>query len=101
MNALIFMTFESTFGFEGMMSLNGSLAHGSQTQQDDIFALVKERKKGFAPGQEQNSSAEATTCKCEDGSLPHLPESTKGVKEDRRVNSEAVEETDGLSFSPD
>jgi hypothetical protein len=47
MNALIFMTFESTFGFEGMMSLNGSLALGSQTQQDDICAPVKERKKGF------------------------------------------------------
>lgn len=47
MNALIFMTFESIFGFGGTMSLNGSLADGSQTQQDDIFAPIKERKKGL------------------------------------------------------
>jgi hypothetical protein len=35
--ALIFINFDSTFGFEVMKGLDGSLAHARQTQQDDVF----------------------------------------------------------------
>ena len=35
--ALIFINFDTTFGFEVMTGLDGSLAHGRQTQQDGVF----------------------------------------------------------------
>lgn len=91
--ALVFVSFDPTFGFEGMTRLDGTLAHERKRDKEDSTPSTSKKRKCPSQDGQEGENADCPPVKDEGHDSSALPNRTKRIKIDDQETLETLATT--------